>query len=164
MSGRREGESKEEEKIPHKKDPEYLFPSSKPRVDTVAMPKSTMKMPTKTKEELYAERKAGYKTLKKKYPELSRYKEITDLLKHTELLTGDLTGIKSIVESKLKTLTLTETAENVDMCFCVDCTGSMASYINAVLDICRGAIEENTRGSIVKNLQFAFVAYRDHPP
>jgi len=63
--------------------------SYKPKIDTVVMGDPTTAMPTKTKEEIYAERKTNYKTLAKKYPDITRYPEITDMLKHTELLTGD---------------------------------------------------------------------------
>ena len=163
-------DDEEEEKVPKKssKQPptvDYVQPPSKqPRIDTVVMDEPTSKMPTKTKEEIHAERKSNFKTLTKEFPDISRYKEITDLLKHTELLTGDQTAIKTIVSSKLSTLTLTETCENVDVCFCVDCTGSMASYIAAAKETCKGLIASITKDTMVKNVKFAFVAYRDHPP
>jgi len=63
--------------------------SYKPRIDTVVMDNPTTAMPTKTKEEIKAERKTNFKTLVKGHPEITRYPEITDMLKHTELLTGD---------------------------------------------------------------------------
>ena len=40
----------------------------------------------------------------------------------------------------------------------------MASYITAAKDTCRSLIASITKDSMVKNVKFAFVAYRDHPP
>lgn len=163
MPTKQTAKDEEEEKLPKSKKstvPEYIVPSSKqPKIDTVVMDEPTTKMPTKTKEEIHAERKSNFKTLAKEFPDITRYKEIKDLLKRTELLTGDQTAIKSIVESKLSTLTLTETCENVDVCFCVDCTGSMEPYIAAAKETCKGLIASITKDTMIKDVKFAFVAY-----
>jgi hypothetical protein len=40
----------------------------------------------------------------------------------------------------------------------------MATYITAAKDTCKSLIASITKDSMVKDVKFAFVAYRDHPP
>ena len=47
----------------------------------------TLKMPTK--EEVHAERKANFKAIMEENPEVSRYPEIIEMLRRSELLVGD---------------------------------------------------------------------------
>ncbi len=145
--------------------PDYHHSTSKHhREDTVPMPQKARKLTKEEKEAMTAERKTNYKTLKSKYPDISRYSEVKDFLTHTHLLTGDLSAVTSLIESKLSTLTLTETCENVDVVFCVDTTGSMDAHIEAAKMTCKNMVKSLTDKTNVKVVQFAFVAYRDHPP
>lgn len=65
--------------------------------------------------------------------------------------------------SKLSTLKLTSTCENVEVCFCVDTTGSMEPAIEATKETCASLIGKLSEHTMVKYVKFAFVAYRDHP-
>jgi len=49
----------------------------------------------------------------------------------------------------------------LDLVFCVDCTGSMSSYIKAAQDNIIKIVEEITR-SEKRDVRFALVSYRDH--
>ena len=51
----------------------------------------------------------------------------------------------------------------LDLVFCVDCTGSMGSYIAAAQENMRKIVETIVAAEHA-DVQFALVAYRDHPP
>ena len=65
--------------------------------------------------------------------------------------------------SKLSTLKLTTTCENVDIVFCVDCTGSMEPAIEATKETCASLIGKVMEHTMIKDFKFGFVAYRDYP-
>ena len=97
---------------------------------------------------------------------MARYKEIKDFLQHNPmLLVGESPSntVKEIVTTKLSTMQLSEMCETVDICFCVDCTGSMEPYIEAAKETCAHLIEMVMKHTRIRDFKFAFVAYRDHP-
>jgi hypothetical protein len=51
----------------------------------------------------------------------------------------------------------------LDLAFCCDCTGSMASYIRQAQENIR-KIAAEVAGATAAQIQFALVTYRDHPP
>lgn len=53
---------------------------------------------------------------------------------------------------------------NVDCVFCVDTTGSMDPWIMGTLDTVKQLMASISDQTNVKSVQYAFVAYRDHPP
>ena len=55
---------------------------------------------------------------------------------------------------------------SIDVCFCVDATGSMSRYITQVKSTIESIVHniENKVRTEGLNLRFAIVAYRDHPP
>ncbi len=107
----------------------------------------------------------NYKKLKETYPDIERFIEVKEYLKRSELLTGEnISDAISVLESKLSTLTMTETCENADVVICMDTTGSMASHIKEAKNTCEKLVKEITARTNIKNVKFSFVAYRDHPP
>lgn len=50
-----------------------------------------------------------------------------------------------------------------DLAFAMDCTGSMASYIESAKNNIRAIVEEIVR-SEKSDIRLALVEYRDHPP
>ncbi|XP_028404560.1 alpha-protein kinase vwkA-like [Dendronephthya gigantea] len=61
-----------------------------------------------------------------------------------------------------RVLQMMAAAQAVDLCFLVDCTGSMASYIQGVKDKIKGIIEKSKRMLPDLSFSVAFVGYRDH--
>ena len=53
-------------------------------------------------------------------------------------------------------------AQAVDLCFLVDCTGSMASYIQGVKEQIQNIVEKSKKMLPDLNFSIAFVGYRDH--
>ena len=53
-------------------------------------------------------------------------------------------------------------AEQVDICFMVDCTGSMSSYINEAKTVVHRVVEKLSKKFQDLKLRCAFVGYRDH--
>lgn len=51
----------------------------------------------------------------------------------------------------------------LDLVFCLDCTGSMGSYIHSATNSIKAVVEAIVK-SEKADLRFALVAYRDHPP
>jgi hypothetical protein len=64
------------------------------------------------------------------------------------------------IESKLNQLL--KQAENVDLCFLVDCTSSMSSYIEQVQSKINKLVNELGKSFENSSLRFAFVGYRDY--
>ncbi|CAF1336337.1 unnamed protein product [Rotaria sp. Silwood1] len=54
-------------------------------------------------------------------------------------------------------------ASILDLAFAMDCTGSMASYIESAKNNIRAIVEEIVR-SEKSDIRLALVEYRDHPP
>ena len=54
-------------------------------------------------------------------------------------------------------------SENLDLVFAMDCTSSMASYINSAKDNIRFVVEEIVSKENV-TMRLALIEYRDHPP
>ena len=52
--------------------------------------------------------------------------------------------------------------KNVDVVFCIDTTGSMDKYIEAVKETCRNLIDQVSKQTGIDSFKFAVVAYRDH--
>lgn len=69
----------------------------------------------------------------------------------------------ALVAEPQPTQTDTSGPKEIDIVFCVDCTGSMGSYISAaqqnVVKICEELVVSEKA-----DLRFALVCYRDHPP
>ena len=61
-----------------------------------------------------------------------------------------------------RVLKLMAAAQAVDLCFLVDCTGSMASYIQGVKEKIKTIVERSKRMLPDLNFSVAFVGYRDH--
>ena len=61
-----------------------------------------------------------------------------------------------------RVLQMMAAAQAVDLCFLVDCTGSMSSYIQGVKEKIQGIIEKSKRMLPDLNFSVAFVGYRDH--
>lgn len=61
-----------------------------------------------------------------------------------------------------RVLKLIAAAQAVDLCFLVDCTGSMASYIQGVKEKIKTIVERSKRMLPDLNFSVAFVGYRDH--
>ncbi len=59
-------------------------------------------------------------------------------------------------------LQLMAAAQAVDLCFLVDCTGSMSSYIQGVKEKIQSIIEKSKKMLPDLNFSVAFVGYRDH--
>lgn len=53
---------------------------------------------------------------------------------------------------------------NLDLVFCMDCTGSMGPYIQEAKDTIKNIIKKINEKSECKELRFGLVSYRDHPP
>ena len=61
-----------------------------------------------------------------------------------------------------RVLAMMAAAQAVDLCFLVDCTGSMASYIQGVKEKIQTIVEKSKRMLPDLNFSVAFVGYRDH--
>ena len=61
-----------------------------------------------------------------------------------------------------RVLQLMAAAQAVDLCFLVDCTGSMSSYIQGVKEKIKTIVEKSKRMLPDLNFSVAFVGYRDH--
>ena len=53
-------------------------------------------------------------------------------------------------------------AEHVDICFMMDCTGSMTSYINEAKTVVHRVVEKLGKKFHDLKLRCAFIGYRDH--
>ena len=61
-----------------------------------------------------------------------------------------------------RVLQLMAAAQAVDLCFLVDCTGSMSSYIQGVKEKIQNIVEKSKRMLPDLDFSVAFVGYRDH--
>jgi hypothetical protein len=61
-----------------------------------------------------------------------------------------------------RVLQLMAAAQAVDLCFLVDCTGSMSSYIQGVKEKIQTIVEKSKKMLPDLNFSVAFVGYRDH--
>jgi len=57
----------------------------------------------------------------------------------------------------------TKTSNELDLVFCCDCTSSMGTYIESAKQNIR-KISETIHSMENRDIQYALVCYRDHPP
>ena len=106
---------------------------------------------------------------KDKYEELKKVKDkmeesATKVRTKTKIaeLTKEIRAEEARRKEINRILQIMATAQAVDLCFLVDCTGSMASYIQGVKEKIQTIVEKSKRTLPDLNFSVAFVGYRDH--